>query len=200
MAVDLAVVEVGLGGRLDATHVWDGGVAAITNVDLDHTDRLGATVSAIAREKAAIVKRGDIALTGASGDALAIVRRRARRLGVPLTEVAPAPLIGWDRDGIVVTLPGLGETRIGLRGRHQAANAAVADALLDALTAAGIASVGPEARRQGYRDARWPGRLELIETSTGTADGSHSKCSSTGPTTRRAPRSSPAPWTTSARH
>ncbi len=170
MAVDLAVVEVGLGGRLDATNAWDGGVAAITNVDLDHTDRLGDTVSAIAREKAAIVKRGDVAVTGASGDGLAVVRRRAHRLGVPLTEVAPAPLVGWDRDGIVVALPGLGETRIGLRGRHQAANAAVADALLDALATAGIASVGPEARRQGYREVRWPGRLELIETSIGSAD------------------------------
>ena len=48
-AIDLALVEVGLGGRLDATHAWDGGVAAITNVDLDHMDRLGSTVTAIAR-------------------------------------------------------------------------------------------------------------------------------------------------------
>jgi len=55
--VDLAVVEVGLGGRLDATHAWDGGVAVVTNVSLDHTDRLGGTVEAIAREKAAIIMR-----------------------------------------------------------------------------------------------------------------------------------------------
>src|SRR5439155_856973 len=82
-----ALVEVGLGGRLDATHAWDGGVAAITNVDLDHTDRLGTTIAAIAREKAAIVERGDVAVTGATGEALAIVRRRAARLGVPLTVV-----------------------------------------------------------------------------------------------------------------
>ena len=57
--VDLALVEVGLGGRLDATHAWDGGVAAITNVDLDHMDRLGPTIRHIAREKAAIIERGD---------------------------------------------------------------------------------------------------------------------------------------------
>jgi dihydrofolate synthase/folylpolyglutamate synthase len=167
MQVDLALVEVGLGGRLDATHAWDGGVAAITNVDLDHTDRLGPTVTAIAREKAAIIERGDLAVTGATGDALRVVRRRAQRLGVPLTEVEPAPLTGWDRDGITVVLPGLGETRIGLRGRHQAANAAVADAVLDALAAADIASVGAAARRRGYAEARWPGRLELLETSAG---------------------------------
>ncbi len=162
-AVDLALVEVGLGGRLDATHAWDGGVAVITNVALDHTDRLGPTIAAIAREKAAIIERGDRAVTGATGDALAVVRRRAQRMGVPLVEARPAPLIGLDRDGIVVELPGLAATRVGLRGRHQAANAAVADALLDALDAAGIARVNEADRRRGYADARWPGRLELLE-------------------------------------
>jgi len=161
--IDLAVVEVGLGGRLDATHAWDGGVAAITNVDLDHTDRLGTTVEAIAREKAAIIERGDLAVTGATGGALAVVRRRAARVGVPLRIVEPAQLLGMDRDGIEVELPGLGPTRIGLRGRHQAANAAVADAVLDALASAGIADVPASARRDGYASVRWPGRLELLE-------------------------------------
>ena len=159
---DVAVVEVGLGGRLDATHAWDGGVAVVTNVDLDHMDRLGDTVTKIAREKAAIIERGDLAVTGARGDGLAVVRRRARRMAVPLTEVAPAPLLGWDRDGIDIELPRLGRTRVGLRGRHQAANAAIADAALDALEAAGIATVPDDARRRGYAAAVWPGRLELI--------------------------------------
>jgi dihydrofolate synthase/folylpolyglutamate synthase len=161
--VDLALVEVGLGGRLDATHAWDGGVAAITNVDLDHMDRLGATIGLIAREKAAIIERGDVAVTGATGEALAVVRRRAARLGVPLTIVDPAPVVDVDRDGLVVELPRLGPTRVGLRGRHQAANVAVADAILDALAEAGIADVPAEARRRGYAEARWPGRLELLE-------------------------------------
>lgn len=160
--VDLAIVEVGLGGRLDATHAWDGGVAAITNVALDHTTWLGDTVTAIAREKAAIIERGDVAVTGATGDALAVIRRRARRVGAPLTEVGPPPLLGWDRDGIDVELARLGPARVGLRGRHQAENAAVADAILDALEARGIAAVPAVARRQGYATARWPGRLELI--------------------------------------
>jgi dihydrofolate synthase/folylpolyglutamate synthase len=160
--VDLALVEVGLGGRLDATHAWDGGVAAITNVDLDHMDRLGPTIAHIAREKAAIIERGDRAVTGATGEALAIVRRRAARLGVPLTIVTPAPIRAVDRDGLVVELPRLGAVRVGLRGRHQAANVAVADALLDALEAAGIARVPDAARRTGYAEARWPGRLELL--------------------------------------
>jgi dihydrofolate synthase/folylpolyglutamate synthase len=162
-AVDLAIVEVGLGGRLDATHAWDGGVAAITNVDLDHMDRLGKTIPEIAREKAAIIERGDLAVTGATGEALAVIRRRARRLRVPLVEAAAAPLLGWDRDSIEVELPHLGRTRVGLRGRHQAANVAVADAVLDALEAAGVAATTVEQRRAGYAAARWPGRLELVD-------------------------------------
>ncbi|MEA2608629.1 MAG: dihydrofolate synthase / folylpolyglutamate synthase [Chloroflexota bacterium] len=172
---DLALVEVGLGGRLDATHAWDGGVTVVTNVALDHTDRLGGTVTAIAREKAAIIERGDLAVTGAAGDGLAVIRRRARRLGVPLTEVRPAPLVGWDRDGIEVELPGLGRTRVGLRGRHQAANVAVADALLDALDEIGIAKTSSEARRAGYATAIWPGRLELlsVEGRDVLLDGAH---------------------------
>lgn len=161
-AVDLAIVEVGLGGRLDATHAWDGGVAAITNVDLDHTEWLGPTVAAIAREKAAIILGGDRAVTGVAGEALAIVRRRARRVGASLVEAAPAPVRAMDRDGLVVDLPGLAGTRVGLLGRHQAANVAVADAVLDALGVAGIAVVPPAARRAGYAAARWPGRLELV--------------------------------------
>ena len=63
--VDVAVVEVGLGGRLDATNVWDGGVAAITTIGLDHMEYLGPTVRDIAREKAAIIKAGDLAISGA---------------------------------------------------------------------------------------------------------------------------------------
>ncbi len=161
--LDVALVEVGLGGRLDATHAWDGGVAVVTNVALDHMDRLGTTIPAIAKEKAAIIERGDLAVTGADGDGLAVIRRRARRLGVPLAEVTPPPVLGWDRDGIDVDLPRLGTTRVGLRGRHQAANAAVADATLDALEAAGIATADDAARRAGYATATWPGRLELLD-------------------------------------
>ena len=161
--LDLALVEVGLGGRLDATNAWDGGVAVLTNVGLDHTDRLGPTIGHIAREKVAIVKRGDRAATGADGEALAILRRRCRRLGVPLAVAPPPPVLAWTRDALRVDLPGLGPVDVGLRGRHQAANVAVADALLDALGEAGIAEVPPAARREGYASARWPGRLELID-------------------------------------
>jgi len=170
VGIDVALVEVGLGGRLDATHAWDGGVAVVTNVGLDHTDRLGTTIEAIAREKAAIIERGDRAVTGADGAALAIIRRRARRLSVPLTVTPPPPVLRLDRDGLEVDLPSLGATRIGLRGRHQGANASVADGLLDALETAGIAAAASDARRRGYAAARWPGRLELITVPARTGE------------------------------
>ncbi len=173
--VTVALVEVGLGGRLDATHAWDGGVAAITNVALDHQAWLGDTVAAIAREKAAIIERGDVAVTGAAGGALQVIRRRARRVGAPLAEVAVPSILGLDRDGIDVEIGALGPTRVSLRGRHQAHNAAVADAVLDALEAAGIATVSAEARRRGYGTARWPGRLELLRVNDRDVllDGAH---------------------------
>jgi dihydrofolate synthase/folylpolyglutamate synthase len=170
--VDVAVVEVGLGGRLDATNAWDGGVAAITNVQLDHMDRLGSTLREIGREKAAIIKRGDLAVTGATGPGLDVTRRRARALRVPLVEVSPLRVVAMDRHGLDVEHERLGALRVGLLGRHQAANAAVAVAVLEALGQRGT-DVPDHAIRSGLRDARWPGRLELLSlqrVASGTPD------------------------------
>lgn len=161
-AVEVAVVEVGLGGRLDATNTWDGGVAVITNVELDHMDRLGSTRARIGFEKAAIIKRGDRAATGASGAGLAAIRRRAARFEAPLEEVTTLPVTAMDLGGLVVQAPGLPDLRVGLLGRHQAANAAVALATLRALDGAGVVSVEEAAIRRGLADVRWPGRLELL--------------------------------------
>jgi len=161
-AVEAAVVEVGLGGRLDATNVWDGGVAVITNVELDHMERLGGTLARIGFEKAAIIKRGDRAATGASGAGLVAVRRRAARFDVPLEEVTVLPVTAMDLDGIVVDAPGLPHLHVGLLGRHQAANTAVALATLRALDRAGIARADETAIRRGLAAVRWPGRLELL--------------------------------------
>ena len=92
--VDLAIVEVGLGGRLDATNVLDLGVAAITNVQLDHEAILGPTLAAIGGEKAPIIKSGDVAVTGAAGRGLRPILDRAAALDVPLLRAGPHSHIG----------------------------------------------------------------------------------------------------------
>ena len=160
--VQVAVVEVGLGGRLDATNAWDGGVAVITTVALDHTELLGPTLTHIAREKAAIIKRGDIAVSGVIGEGRLPIVRRARRLGVPLREVEPLAIEDMGRTGMAMHHPSLGRLRVGLLGRHQAGNVAVAIAAVTALGEAGIASVPAAMMCRGLASARWPGRLELL--------------------------------------
>ncbi|CAN5818034.1 hypothetical protein BH24CHL5_BH24CHL5_09370 [soil metagenome] len=99
--VQVGVIEVGLGGRLDATNAWQGGVSAITNVALDHMEHLGPTIELIAREKSHIIKRGDVvALTGADQPGLGVIGRRARRVGVPVRVVAPLRVLGMDLGGL----------------------------------------------------------------------------------------------------
>lgn len=188
--VDLALVEVGMGGRLDATNVLDPGVAAITNVALDHERYLGHTLTAIGAEKAAIIKPGDLAVTGASGRGLRPILDRCAELAVPLRRAgAHQPYratlrdSGWD--GLVVDARAGGrrlvDLRIGLLGGHQAANAAVALALLDALRQQREMRGAPlplddNAIRRGFASARWPGRLELLrDTPLGPMllDGAH---------------------------
>ncbi|MGZ8562102.1 MAG: bifunctional folylpolyglutamate synthase/dihydrofolate synthase [Candidatus Limnocylindria bacterium] len=174
--VDLALVEVGLGGRLDATNVLDAGVAAITNVQHDHERLLGTTLAAIGAEKAAIIKPGNLAVTGAQGRGLAPIVHRCTAVGATLRRAGPGQPYaatvrhaGWE--GLVVdavtpgrAVPGL---RVGLLGSHQAANAAVALALLDALAEdaarrGDTLEITDAAIRRGFAAARWPGRLELI--------------------------------------
>ena len=176
-AVDVAVIEVGIGGRLDATNVWQGGVSAITNVDLDHMEILGPTIELIAAEKAQIIKRGDTAgVTGAAEPGLGVIRRRAARVDVPLNVVEPFAVERIDRQGVRVRAPGGGEMTVGLIGVHQAANAAVAWGILDALATAGIATVADEQRKAAFAAARWPGRMELISRAGSPSvllDGAH---------------------------
>src|SRR5262245_32228732 len=136
--VDVGVIEVGIGGRLDATNVWQGGVAAITNVALDHMEVLGPTIEAIAREKSMIIKRDDaVAVTGAAEPGLGVIRRRAQRVAVDLDVVAPLAVLGMDRFGVRAQTPSGEPLTIGLLGAHQAANAAVAWSILDGLEQGG---------------------------------------------------------------
>ncbi|HEX5660969.1 MAG TPA: cyanophycin synthetase [Polyangiales bacterium] len=137
---DLIVLEVGLGGRLDATNVVTPLVSVICSIALDHTDWLGPTIAHIAREKAGILKPGVPAIVGTRDrEALRVITARASRLR------APAQLI--DRDFAP-------QPRAPLPGSFQADNYAVALAALRALPA--------RFRAKGMRRVRWPGRLELL--------------------------------------
>lgn len=150
--VDIAVVEVGLGGRLDATNTL-GHVAAsvITNIGLDHMDWLGDTEAKIAGEKAGIVRPRVPVVTGAEGAALAVIAARARDQGAPLTIVADAG-------------PAVPATRFA--GPHQRRNAAVAYAAVERLRRLGFSL--PEPRiRNAFRSARWPGRFERFTLKAG---------------------------------
>src|SRR5438876_10824590 len=99
--VDRLVCEFGLGGRLDATNALDLGVAVITNVDLDHQKYLGNTIADIAREKAAIIKRGNRVATGCEGEALEVVQLQAARESAELWRLGQEIKLestprGWD--------------------------------------------------------------------------------------------------------
>jgi dihydrofolate synthase/folylpolyglutamate synthase len=162
--VERLVCEVGMGGRLDVTNVLDLGVAVVTNVSLDHVRYLGSTVESIAAEKAAIIKAGNMVVTGCTGPALAVVERFAAeapatlwRLGHEL-ELRSRDL-GWEGSLVDVEGPGFSHRalRVPLAGSFQAENAALAVAAAEAMGDATEASV-----RTGLAQTDWPGRLERI--------------------------------------
>ena len=162
--IDLLVCEVGLGGRLDATNALDLGVAVITNVDLDHQKYLGNTIEEIAREKAAIIKAGDLVVTGCEGVALATVEAqaagRARALWRLGREVKlESTTLGWDGHLLSVAGPGFEhrDLRLPLVGDYQPANASLAVAAAHSLDVADDTAI-----REGLASTRWPGRLQVI--------------------------------------
>lgn len=178
--VEWAVVEVGLGGRYDATNVLAPDLAVITNVTVEHQDLLGESLEAIAVEKAGIIKAGVPLVSAAAEPALDVLRRSCAEREASLLHVPAA--YAWRRevalpDGQVFHLRGPGgerrDLRIRLLGRHQLVNAATAVAAADALQARGIAL--PEtAIREGLAAARWPGRLEVVgERPRVLVDGAH---------------------------
>ena len=166
---ELLVCEVGLGGRLDSTNVLDLGVAVVTNVALDHQDLLGDTIPEIAREKAAIIKPGNVAVTGASEPGLAAIRSRAASVGATLTVVGEDPaftgrsagLGGVEVDTVFDGSPI--SVRAPLRGAFQFGNIATAVAVCDALRAIG-AAIDRGAVVRGCEDVRWPGRMDWIDS------------------------------------
>ncbi len=166
--VDVAVVEVGMGGSWDATNVVDAQVAVVTPIALDHAEYLGDHAEAIAREKAGIIKAGaKVAVAEQSDDVLAILADRAREVGATLLVegvdfgvVHRAAAVG----GQVVTLRGLhrqyDEVFLPLYGEHQAHNAALALVAAEALTL--DEPLSEEVVREAFGEVTSPGRLEVV--------------------------------------
>jgi dihydrofolate synthase/folylpolyglutamate synthase len=165
---EIAVLEVGLGGRLDATNVVTPIVAAITSLDFDHQAQLGDTLEAIAREKAGVIKPGVPVVCGPLPEAAdSVVAEVARAQDARMVRALEAVRVTsressggflYDFRSNRRTLDGV---TLALAGRHQADNAAVALCVLDELTALGVRS-GDADVRAGLARVQWPGRLEEI--------------------------------------
>ncbi|MCJ7551139.1 MAG: bifunctional folylpolyglutamate synthase/dihydrofolate synthase [Anaerolineae bacterium] len=174
--VDLAVMEVGLGGRLDATNVITPEVSIITSLSLDHTYLLGDTLAEIAFEKAGIIKPGIPVVTSPQKpDALQVLRRVAEERGAPLTIVGQD--VTWEpvsRSRSRQTLrinhtsapsPLDGDYELALLGEFQLENATTAVAAAAILHANGHPWAAPEAVREGLKTVSWPGRMEVLSES-----------------------------------
>jgi dihydrofolate synthase / folylpolyglutamate synthase len=160
--VSHAVLEVGLGGRLDSTSAVESKVSIITNIDLDHTQILGSTVEEIAFEKAGIIRPGIPVVTGATGSALGVIETRASTLNAPIW-VLDRDIMLETRDLGLAGLEILVSTPLGkvsghsrMLGLHQASNAALA------VAAAQLLEIPAGAIQHGLESASNPGRLEYL--------------------------------------
>ncbi len=165
--LDVAVLEVGLGGRLDATNAVEPRVSCIVTVDLDHTERLGGTLREIAIEKAGIVRRGRPVVSGAvRPEAVDAIRERCRDEGAPLVEARAVASLSEDAGRgafrVETARGAYDRLRLGLPGIHQRDNARVAVVLLEEIGSALGFEVSPDAVRRGLAAVRWPGRLQWV--------------------------------------
>ncbi|MGN9910907.1 bifunctional folylpolyglutamate synthase/dihydrofolate synthase [Phytohabitans sp. LJ34] len=181
--VDVAVVEVGLGGAEDSTNVLDAGIAVITPIGLDHTEWLGDTIEDIAFAKSGIIHKGATVIAAAQEeDAARPILERTAEVGATIAReggefgvLRRAVAVG----GQVLTIQGLGgvyeEVFIPLHGAHQAQNAAVALAAVEAFLGAGASrQLEPEVVREGFAGTSSPGRLERVRNApTILLDGAH---------------------------
>jgi dihydrofolate synthase / folylpolyglutamate synthase len=169
--VDVAVIEVGLGGTWDATNVADADVAVITPIDLDHTHLLGDTVAEIAAEKAGIIKPGaHVILAGQSAEAARVLLERCeevgalpQREGIDFGYLDRTLAVGGQLIRLNTAEGPVSDVFLPLHGRHMAANAAQALAAVEAFL--GLKALDPEVVREGFAQVRFPGRLELVRRS-----------------------------------
>jgi dihydrofolate synthase / folylpolyglutamate synthase len=168
--VDFLVLEVGLGGRLDATNVCEPLISVITHIDYDHMDKLGNSLEEIAREKGGIIKSGGIVITSnqfekADQEINKIAQQRNSIIYKVGREIK-YEIIKSDLKGIIFNLRGIYNNYINLHipllGRHQAENAATAITAVEALKIKGIC-ISKKAIRDGLEKVKWSGRLEIIQ-------------------------------------
>ncbi|HUL71974.1 MAG TPA: folylpolyglutamate synthase/dihydrofolate synthase family protein [Vicinamibacterales bacterium] len=180
--VDVAVLEVGLGGRLDATNVVEPVGVAITAVDLDHEQYLGSTIEEIAGEKAGVIKPGALVVLADNPPAVRrVVATAAERVGAPLVFAPDGVETAWTmvegRARLTLATPRhrYGPVTLALRGRHQIANAVAAVRLLEELAARGTFEAPPAAIVEGLTAVDWPARLEygFWRGRTVIVDGAH---------------------------
>ncbi|MEX2271606.1 MAG: folylpolyglutamate synthase/dihydrofolate synthase family protein [Vicinamibacterales bacterium] len=167
-AIDVAVMEVGLGGRLDATNALEPIATAITAVDFDHQSLLGSTLTEIAREKAGIIKPGVPVVLGPNpAEVQDVVRAAAAARRAPLVaadhgvEVTSSFSDGQLTLRIETPRARYGPLPLGLRGRHQLANALTAVALAETIDRTTALAIPPSAIESGLRDVEWLGRLQM---------------------------------------
>ena len=174
--VEVAVAEVGLGGRLDSTNVLVPLVGIITNVAMDHMDYLGNTIGQIAVEKAGVIKEGVPAVTGAEGEALEIIRRSAAAKDSRLYVLGED--FSFRKTGEqMMSYEGIHHTTedlyVNLKGDHQLANSAVALCALEILSGVGF-NVTEKDIHEALAEIDWPGRLEVVrERPIVLLDGAH---------------------------
>ncbi len=170
MKVHVAVLEVGLGGLYDSTNIAEAKVAGIAPISLEHTDKLGKTVSKIAVQKCGIIKgRENVVSAPQTAEAEAVIKKAVEEREASLLRVGKEIRfvereVGEDFQTFDIRAPfgNYFDLRLGLLGRHQIENAALAVGLAKGLEAKTRIKVSGAAVRQGILDTRWPGRLEKI--------------------------------------
>ncbi len=182
--VDIAVLEVGLGGRLDATNASHPALSVITSISKDHTEILGDSLDTITREKAGILRPGGLAVAGFEGGVAAeALRREAQAIGATVSSVGAdvaSRVLSVSRQGTSFSLRWKGDWEwgpammLGVPGRHQARNAATAALAAMSLKGAGFA-VSVDHVAKGVKHVRWPGRFQVLgpDVSTCVLDVAH---------------------------
>ncbi|HEV2401778.1 MAG TPA: folylpolyglutamate synthase/dihydrofolate synthase family protein [Candidatus Sulfotelmatobacter sp.] len=179
--VEIAVLEVGMGGRLDATNVVEPLVSVIADISLDHQKFLGNTVGEIAREKAGIIRRGGVVVTlpqqPEANDVIGNTILELEASGVsavqyvpPVSPASPELRVPSPEPAYRYPLQVMGEqiwVESPLVGRHQLRNVALAIAAAEELSKKGLAGITPSSIERGIRETRWPGRFEVIRAKAG---------------------------------